>query len=303
MVEESRELMVVLDDERRILAASRRARQSLDGIEVGEPFPEQLLEPQGGRDPLEVPYEVHGRPETLVYLGNPGDLAAYQELRAGFTAAVSHELRTPLARMMVLLEGLSLPGADVHDIGARARAEVAQIGELIDDVLFLSELEGGRAVVLLGSTPALPVLRDVLAARLERAELAGVELRLDCPEGVELPLRRRMLETIAGNLADNAIRYAGSGTAFTLTVQEHEDTAVLSGSDTGQGVAPDDLPRLFERFFRSDRARSSQGSGLGLAIVKHIVTAAEGTVEAHAVPGGGVEIRCTFPRLRIVTGP
>jgi signal transduction histidine kinase len=296
LIEESREMVVVLDEDRRMVAASRRARQSLDGVVVGERFPEGLLEASGGRDPIEIPYDVDGGRETLVYLGTPGDLAAYQELRAGFTAAVSHELRTPLARLMVLLDNFALPGADADELARQARAEVEQIGELIDDVLFLSELESGRAVVSLGSTRARPVLEEVVAARTERAANAGVEFVLHCPDDIELPLRPRMLETIAANLADNALRYAGPGTTFTLRAEHTNGDVVLSGLDNGHGVPDEDLPRLFERFFRSDRARSSHGTGLGLAIVKHIVTSAGGTAEAHPPQhGSGLEVRCTFP--------
>jgi two-component system, OmpR family, phosphate regulon sensor histidine kinase PhoR len=295
LIEESREMVVVLDADRRIVAASRRARQSLDGVVVGERFPESLLEARGGHDPLEIPYDVDGRRETLVYLGTPGDLAAYQELRAGFTAAVSHELRTPLARLMVLLDNFALPGADADELARQARMEVEQIGELIDDVLFLSELESGRAVVSLGSTRARPVLEGVVAARTERAANAGVEIVLHCPDEIELPLRPRMLETIAANLADNALRYAGHGATFTLRAERTNGEVVLSGIDSGHGVPAEDLPRLFERFFRSDRARSSHGTGLGLAIVKHIVTSAGGNAEARMVQSGGLEVRCTFP--------
>jgi signal transduction histidine kinase len=103
-----------------------------------------------------------------------------------------------------------------------------------------------------------------------------------------------MLETIAANLIDNALRYAGTGATFTLRAAPEDGDVVLSGSDTGPGVLEEDLPRLFERFFRSDRARSSHGTGLGLAIVKHIVTSAGGAAEARHAPGGGLEIRCVF---------
>jgi two-component system phosphate regulon sensor histidine kinase PhoR len=295
LVEESREVVVVLDEERRVIAASRRARESLENVVEGAQFPDELLDGSGGHAPLEIDYEIDGRHETLLYLSGPGDLAAYQELRAGFTAAVSHELRTPLARLMVLLESVSLPNAEPDELVAQARGEVQQIGELIDDVLFLSELESGRVVVSLGSTRALDVLEHVVDKLWPRAQAAGMALELDCPATIELPLRQRMLEVIATNLTENAIRYAGEGATFTLTLRVEDGDLVLSGADTGVGVSGEDLPRLFERFYRADQARSSRGTGLGLAIVKHVVTAAGGTVEARPREGGGLEIRCVFP--------
>jgi signal transduction histidine kinase len=105
-----------------------------------------------------------------------------------------------------------------------------------------------------------------------------------------------MLRVVARNLAENAIRYAGPGTTFALTVETGSDGSVtLIGSDDGIGVEESDLPRLFERFYRADRARASRGTGLGLAIVKHVVTQAGGTVEARGSRGRGLEVRCEFP--------
>jgi len=295
LIEESREIVLVLDEEQRVLAASRRAREALEGLREGAALPAGLLRARDGRAPLEIPYEVDGRRETLLYLSAPGDLAAYEELRAGFTAAVSHELRTPLTRLMILLDSVALPGSKPDELVAQARSEVQQIGELIDDVLFLSELDTGRAVVSLGSTPALAVLEGVVDRLAERAEHAGVGLVLDCPATVELPLRQRMLEIVATNLAENAIRYAGPGATFKLSVRQQDGSVVLTGADDGPGVSEDDLPRLFERFYRSDRARASRGTGLGLAIVKHVIAAAGGSVEAGNCPGGGLEVRCALP--------
>jgi two-component system phosphate regulon sensor histidine kinase PhoR len=294
LIEESRELVVVLDAERTLLAASRRARELIPELAVGADVPEELLE-AGEWTPVVVPYELDGRREELVYLADPGSRSAYEELRAGFTAAVSHELRTPLARLLVLLESAALPGADVAELLEQARAEVEQAGELIDDVLFLSELETGKEVVSLGSTVALPVLRKVAAEIRERADLAGVTVRVDGDEAVALPLRQRMLRVVAQNLAENAIRYAGFGSTFTLSVRVEDGRRVLAGSDDGAGVSEADLPRLFERFYRADHARASRGTGLGLAIVKHVVTSAGGIVEARGALGDGLEILCSFP--------
>jgi len=158
LVEESRESIVVLDGAQRVVAASRRARETVEGLAEGAIFPDALLRPGAGRTPLVIPYDVVDRRETLVYLSDQGDYAAYEELRAGFTAAVSHELRTPLARLMAVLEGMALPGSDSAALAEQARSEVSHIGELIDDVLFISELESGRIAVSLGSLPVLPVL-------------------------------------------------------------------------------------------------------------------------------------------------
>ena len=136
-----------------------------------------------------------------------------------------------------------------------------------------------------------------MAARAERAANAGhrrctsiAPLSSSCRCGLAC------CETIAANLVDNALRYAGPGTTFSFRAHDEGDSVVLSGTDNGHGVPREDLPRLFERFFRSDRARSSHGTGLGLAIVKHIVTSAGGSAEARAVEGGGLEIRCTFEK-------
>jgi two-component system phosphate regulon sensor histidine kinase PhoR len=287
LVEESREIVVILDDDDHVVAASRRARELFEELEEGAPTPPAL---HRGSE-LAVPYEIDGQRETLIYLRDPGDMAAYEELRAGFTASVSHELRTPLARLLALLETALLPDADRQALIEQAQAEVGQIRELIDDVLFLSELESGRELVALGTTPALPILREVAESLAEPAARAGVKIAVAGDEEAELPLRPRMIRVLASNLAENAVRYAGPGATLTLSLAP----GALTASDDGTGVNEEDLPRLFERFYRADRARASRGTGLGLAIVKHVVTSAGGTVEASGERGRGLTITATFP--------
>src|SRR5436190_8281102 len=221
------------------------------------------------------------------------EASAYDELRAGFTAAVSHELRTPLARLLALLESADLPDADPYDLIRQAQSEVEQVRELIDDVLFLSELETGKEVVSLGQTQALPVLEEVRRKLAERAERADVTILVDGDPELELPLRPRMLRTVVENLAENALRYAGPRSTLRLSITREDGLTVLRAVDDGTGVTAADLPRLFERFYRADRARASRGTGLGLAIVKHIVTSGGGYVEASSREG--LEIRITFP--------
>jgi signal transduction histidine kinase len=198
--------------------------------------------------------------------------------------------------LLALLEGAALTGSDIEEVVEQARQEVEQARELIDDVLFLGELETGREVVTLGRTRAKPIVDEVVASLAERANHAEVSLEVRVDEGVELPLRPRMLRVVLENLLANAIRYAGQGRTCTVELAESGGGAVLTVSDDGKGVEPADLPRLFERFYRGDQARTSRGTGLGLAIVKHVLTSAGAEVEASSKPGQGLTISARFPR-------
>ena len=251
-------------------------RKNADGDDEPEPVAPVSVQP-----PVDETYDV-----------------TFYALRTGFTAAVSHELRTPLARILALLDSADLPRADVPGLIDQARAEVEHAGALIDEILFLSELESGKEVVSLGHTNALPVLQDIVRDLQSSATRAGVALEAAGDPDVDVPLRPRMLRMIVENLAENAIRYAGHGSVLTLAVARTGDAAVVTATDDGAGVDEEALPRLFERFYRADPARTTRGTGLGLAIVKHIVVAAGGEVEAAGAPGRGLQISCRFPLTR-----
>jgi signal transduction histidine kinase len=145
-------------------------------------------------------------------------------------------------------------------------------------------------VVSLGSTSVRPIVDEVVAAYADRALNAEVTLAVRGRGDVELPLRPRMLRVVVENLVMNAIRYAGPGATCIVEL----DTGRLTVFDDGAGVAATDLPRLFERFYRADSARTSRGTGLGLAIVKHIVTSAGGTIEAFGAPRRGLTVTARF---------
>ncbi len=230
-------------------------------------------------------------------MADPERVDPFEELRIGFTAAVSHELRTPLARLLALLDSASLPDADTQALVAQARDEVEAMAELVDDVLFLSELESGRAVVGLGDVRIAPIVEEVVESLRASAERHGQELVTLLADDATVPVRPRMLRVLVENLLTNAIRYAGDGARVTISTRREGETVLISVADNGRGVSRAELSRLFERFFRGDRARTTHGTGLGLAIVKHVVTQSGGDVEARPGPGGlGLEIRCIFPR-------
>jgi signal transduction histidine kinase len=251
----------------------------------------------GRQEDAEISEEEPIMPPPITASPGPPTDVSFDELRTGFTAAVSHELRTPLARILVLLDSADLDGADVPALIEQARAEVEHAGALIDEILFLSELESGKEIVALGHTTVLPVLEQVAGEAGEAAGRAGIEIRVHGDPSLDVPLRPRMLRIVAQNLTENAIRYAGHGATFTLSISAERDRSatILTAADDGIGVAGGDVSRLFERFWRGDSARASRGTGLGLAIVKHVVYAAGGTVEARSERGEGLEVRCVFP--------
>ena len=278
VIETCGDAVVILDSERRLVAATEDVSNLLPTAVPGSRLSEATLAEHPGI--------------LVLFVDATPELSAYQELRAGFTAAVSHELRTPLARMLALLESAALPGADVEGLVARATLEIEQTRELIDDVLFLGELETGRAIVALGHTAAKPLIDEVVESLADRADHAGMTPVVRADPDVTLPLRPRMLRVVVENLLANSIRYAGQGATCTVELTD----GGLTVSDDGVGVPSIDLPRLFERFYRGDQARTSRGTGLGLAIVKHIVTSAGGTIEATSEPSRGLTIRASFPK-------
>ena len=231
---------------------------------------------------------------------SPQDLpSGYEGLRVGFTAAVSHELRTPLARLLSLLDTAKLPGVDVEELIEEACAEVVEMTQLVDDILFLSELEQGREVVALGFTEIAPYVDDVFEESRERALRAELELESDVPAGH----RRADAAAHAARAARQPARQLAAlrraaARRFASRPGVEGENVVLEVSDDGAGVDASDVPRLFERFFRSDRSRTTRGTGLGLAIVKHIVGAADGTAEVEGALGEGTRFRFVLPAPR-----
>ena len=155
--------------------------------------------------------------------------------------------------MLALLE-TTLPGADIVELVEQAQGEVDTIRELIDDILFLSELESAHEVVGLGTTPVFPILVEVAESLEEQAARAGVTVELEADEDAELPLRPRMIRVIVQNLGQNAVRYAGPGARLVLVVRHADGGVELLAADDGVGVAEEDLPASLRALLPGDRA-------------------------------------------------
>ncbi len=262
-----------------------------------------LLSEDGERVPGRVPYEVDGRPERLVYLSSrSGELATYEELRAGFTAAVSHELRTPLARLLVLLETAELPGANAARRD-RAGARRDRPDRRADRRRPLPQRARDRPRGRLARDDAgVPRSCSEVAGEVaeRRGRRAGAWLVLECERGRRDAAAAADAPRDRGQPGRERAPLRGRGRDLRAAAPAaSDDRLLLVGQPTTAPASPDgDLPRLFERFYRTDRARSSRGTGLGLAIVKHVVVSAGGTVEASRDTGRRADRDLFVPRLR-----
>jgi two-component system phosphate regulon sensor histidine kinase PhoR len=249
------------------------------------------------------PFSGGGERLGLVVLRDVTELRRLERMRREFVANVSHELRTPLASIRAVVETLEAGAANdpavAGDFLRRIIGEVDHLVGLVDELLDLARLESGRAIVKPeASDPAALLTRAVerLRPQVERASLVLlVEVPSDLP-----PVRvdRGRIEQVLINLVHNAVKFTPEGGEIVVSAELADGMLQVSVGDTGVGVMAEELPRIFERFYKSDAARRSPGSGLGLAIAKHIVQAHGGTIWAESTPGAGTTVSFTMPLAR-----
>ena len=277
-----------------------RVAGSLERLEPGEL---QVRLFAGGRRTYRAavaPYPVEDGREALLFLTDASEAVDYQELRSQFVANVSHELRTPLTGLRGLLEALDDPEMDPDTQAAflrRAAAETARLEALILDILFLSELETTQGLPSAAVSDLAAAVRETVEELAGDAAEYGVRLQADAEGPALTPLTHRMARTVARNLLENAVKYAGAGATARASVRVGEDVVELTVADDGLGIAERHLPHVFERFYRADPSRSKRlgGTGLGLSIVKHIAERFDGRAEATSREGFGTTVRITLP--------
>lgn len=224
-------------------------------------------------------------------------------VRREFVANVSHELRTPLTSVRALAEALA--GGAAHDREAGPRflerilTEIDRLTVLVNDLLDLSAIESGSAKLELEAVPVGEVIEDVVSKFRPIADRHHIALRGGRAPATLLAWadRARITQAVT-NLVDNAIKYTADGGAVTVEGEPRDGMVAISVADTGIGIAPEHLPRIFERFYRVDRsrARALGGTGLGLSIVKHIATSHGGDVDVTSVEGRGTRFSLLLPR-------
>ncbi|MGD0153304.1 MAG: ATP-binding protein [Thermacetogeniaceae bacterium] len=272
--------------------------------------------PQGGEISLIFPTErildAHAAPVfgegqepqgVVLVLHDISEIRHLERVRAEFVANVSHELKTPVTVIKgfaeTLLEGALYNSRACEEFVSIIGEEAERLNRLINDLLSLSRIESRELVMQVESLelgPEINRIVDRLKPRFQKKEL-GLGVAVPA-HAVMVQADRDRLEQVLLNLLENSLMYTPSGGRVEVGVQEQDSMAVVSVKDTGIGIPPDDLPRIFERFYRVDRARSRKlgGTGLGLAIVKHIVEAHGGQVWVESELGRGSTFYFTLPR-------
>jgi two-component system phosphate regulon sensor histidine kinase PhoR len=327
--------VIVLDTQERILRMSEEAerifsisRKQAEGHSILETLRNNEIERlirqirQGERQKMEL---VHSGVDQRKFLAGRGSilrdangksngillvfqnitrLKKLENMRRDFVANVSHELKTPLTSIKGFVETLQDWAID-DPVKARkflgtVHHQVERLTDIINNLLMLSrieqEMEGGR--LPLEEHKLEPVLAAAISACQEKASEKSISIKLNCPDSVIAKISSVLLEEAVVNLLENAINYSPSGRDVNLKVEELEGEISISVQDFGYGIAPEHLPRLFERFYRGDKARSrkSGGTGLGLAIVKHIVQAHGGGVSVESSEGEGSTFYIHLPQ-------
>ncbi len=240
---------------------------------------------------------------ALIVLNDVTRLRRLENMRKDFVANVSHELKTPITAIKGSVETL-LDGALSDPESARRFLQIiARQGDrlnlIIDDLLTLSriEQEADRREIALQRTPLQEVLRAAVQACSVAAASRKVLIDLEVPEELEVQVNPALLEQAVINLIDNAVKYSPAGTRVRVEAEASGGGVSVRVRDQGCGIPREHLPRLFERFYRVDKARSRKagGTGLGLAIVKHIVQAHGGRIEVESAPGEGSTFTILLP--------
>jgi two-component system phosphate regulon sensor histidine kinase PhoR len=321
LVETMNEGVVAIDSMRRVIRINRSGRQLLD-VQLETPFtidlfprdrvlqdaladamggvPVDGVETQIGQRTLAVTARPLGDGGAVLALFDLTGLRKLQAVRRDFVANVSHELKTPLTAIRGFAETLAAETTDPQHarFADTIRSNAERMQNLVDDLLDLSKIESGGWRPAPVTLDAEHAVSDALTPLREEASRKGANLVSEI-RARSLRADPMAVRQIVTNLVENAIRYTPKGGTITVFTRNEGRSVALGVRDTGSGIPAEHLPRIFERFYRVDpaRSRAAGGTGLGLAIVKHLAEAHGGSVSAESDPGRGTTVCARFPSI------
>lgn len=266
----------------------------------------------GAQDPLGVHLRAVGLSGNHVAIEAADVTESHRvaRVRRDFVANVSHELKTPIGALQLLAEALldatdpdsavADPSEDVaaaRRFAERIQHESTRLGRLVNELLELTRLQGAEPLPAPDPIAVDWVLAEVVDRTRTTAAARKIEVVVTGERGLTVYGSDSQIATAVANLVENAVAYSGEGTQVTVTVDRDDDHVGIAVADQGIGIAPDEVDRIFERFYRADQARSraTGGTGLGLAIVKHIATNHGGRVDVSSTLGGGSTFTLRLP--------
>jgi two-component system sensor histidine kinase SenX3 len=291
----------------RVSQADPRARQAAEQVvETDEPLEIDLspLEARG-RQPEAVLGEVRplGDGFTVVEAVDHSDAVRLEATRRDFVANVSHELKTPVGAIALLTEAVLDAAEDSDEVrrfGSKILRESTRLGQLVTELIALSRLQGAERLPDLNVVEVDAVVREALGRTTLSAESAKITVTTDAASGLLVEGDRTLLVTALSNLLENAVAYSTAGSPVSISRRLVEGSVEIAVTDRGIGIAEEDQQRVFERFYRADKARSraTGGTGLGLAIVKHVAANHGGSVSLWSRQGTGSTFTLRIPAHR-----
>ncbi|SMG47203.1 two-component system, OmpR family, sensor histidine kinase SenX3 [Rhodococcus rhodochrous J3] len=258
-----------------------------------------------GREPVAVRCTVRPLLDqdprfVVLYAFDDSEHVRMEATRRDFVANISHELKTPVGAIALLAEALleSVDDPDtVRHFGERVQREATRLGNMVTELIALSKLQGAEKLPDLEVVDVDAVVEEALDRTRLTAENASIAISTDRPSGLEILGDRTLLVSALTNLIENAIAYSPAGSPVTISRSLREGKVAMAVTDRGIGIAKEDQERVFERFFRVDKARSraTGGTGLGLAIVKHVAANHHGEITLWSKPGTGSTFTLLVP--------
>ncbi len=289
----------LLDD--RAWVAVQRVQETGESVELDL----SSKKPQRGRNRIAVRSTARllsqqDRNFVVLFADDDSEQVRMEATRRDFVANVSHELKTPVSAMGLLAEAL-LESADdpesVRHFGERVLGESVRLGKMVTELIALSRLQGAEKLPDLEVLSVDEVVDEALARCKISAEAANIAVTTDHNGGLEVLGDRALLVTALSNLVQNAIAYSTNGAPVSVSRSIRGNNVAISVTDRGEGIAKADQERVFERFFRVDkaRARATGGTGLGLSIVKHVAANHNGSIDLWSRPGTGSTFTLQIP--------